>query len=68
MTGLTDSQQGELMLVSGILIAVGAASVPAGAPWYVGLGLGFAGAVGLYIKEKLGSAPPPTSEYGAKAS
>jgi len=68
MNGLTDGQQAVLVLVSASMIAVAAASIPAGSPWYVSLVLGLVGAVGLTIKEKLGIAKPAaTTGAGATA-
>lgn len=58
MNGLTNGEQAALSLTSGVLIAVGAVSIPAGAPTWLGLVIALAGAVGLGIKEALGSAPP----------
>lgn len=57
---LTDTQQGLLVLVSTLMISLGAASVPSGQPWYVGLGLMVCGAIGMAIKEFLGNAPKET--------
>ena len=45
-------------MTSAVLIAVAAASVPAGAPWYVALAFGIAGAIGFGIKEALGGKKP----------
>jgi hypothetical protein len=56
---LSDIQQAELTLASGILISVGAVSIPAGLPWYYGLVIALCGAVGLGIKEALGAKPSP---------
>jgi hypothetical protein len=56
---LTDNQQAELSLLSYILMSTGTISVAAGMPWYVGLAIALAGAVGIGIKEYLGSAPKP---------
>ncbi len=64
-TGLTDTQQAEVTLISGILIAVGAVSVPAGLPWYVGLGIAICGAAGFGIKEALGGKPSTPSPPAA---
>ncbi len=64
-TGLTDTQQAEVTLVSGILIAVGAVSVPAGLPWYFGLGIAICGAIGFGIKEALGGKPSTPSPPAA---
>ena len=55
--GLSSNQQAILMLVSGVLIAVGATSVPIGLSPYVSFGLMLIGAVGFAIKEYLGAAP-----------
>jgi hypothetical protein len=54
MEGLTDKQQAALSIASASLIAIGATSVPAGAPWYVGLAIAIVGAIGFGIKEALG--------------
>ena len=58
MDGLTDKQQAALSLTSASLIAISAVSVPAGAPWYVTLIFGIAGAIGFGIKEWLGGKKP----------
>jgi hypothetical protein len=55
--GLTDNQQAWIVLVSAVLIAVGAVSIPAGLPTWVGLLTSLAGAVGLGLKEALGTKP-----------
>jgi len=54
MEGLSDKQQAALSLTSGILIAVGSVSIPAGVPYWIGVALALAGAVGFGIKEALG--------------
>lgn len=56
--GLTDSQQGALVLVSMILIVIGGVSVPLGVNLYVGLVLAIIGAIGMAIKEWLGTSSP----------
>jgi hypothetical protein len=57
---LTDNQQAIIVLISGILIAIGGITIPTGYPWYVTLALMIAGAVGFALKEKAGSVPPKT--------
>lgn len=61
MPELSDNQQAILTLVSTIFIAVGSASIPAGAPWYAVLSLEMIGVIGLTVKEFLGSKPSSTS-------
>ncbi len=56
---LNDTQQAELTILSMSLIAIGTVSIPLGAPWYAGLAMALAGAVGQAVKEYLGSAPKP---------
>ena len=55
---LTPNQQAAIQIVSGALIGAGAASVPLGAPWYVGFGISVVGAVGLGLKEVLQGQTP----------
>lgn len=64
---LTDKQQAYMVFVSQILIALGAVSIPAGSPPVLTLILFISGALGMAIKEALGSVsqqgtppPPPT--------
>jgi len=53
--GLSDSAQAVLVTGSAVLISVGAYSgYTGGSPW-VSLGLGIAGAIGLGLKEALGT-------------
>ncbi len=58
MDGLTDREQAVISLVSAALISSSIAVIPAGAPWYISLVLGIAGAVGFGIKEALGGKKP----------
>lgn len=53
--GISDNTQSIIMLISGILIAVGATSIPAGAPPYMGVVIMILGAIGMAIKDKLGA-------------
>lgn len=55
MNGLSDKAQAIVTLVSASMIGIGATSIPAGAPPVTGIGLAIAGAIGLAIKEALGS-------------
>lgn len=59
MNGLTDKQQAILSITSASLIAIGATSIPAGAPWWIGFVLSLAGAIGFGIKESLGGRAKP---------
>ena len=59
MTGLSNSAQATIMTVSGILMALGFAAIPVGAPWEVSFGLAIAGAVGMGLKESVGGTPLP---------
>ena len=52
---LTNNQQAEIVWISGALIAIGAISVPIGAPWYVGLIIAAIGVAGIGLKELPGA-------------
>jgi peptidoglycan/LPS O-acetylase OafA/YrhL len=60
--GLSNSQQALLSTISMILIVVGGISLPSGLPWYYSVIISLLGAVGIGIKEALGSLPPTTTK------
>jgi hypothetical protein len=63
MKGLTDAQQAVFVFISAIFIAVGAVTVPSGisdANW-IGFILMIIGAIGLGIKEALGTITKPST-------
>ena len=60
-TGLTNAQQSLLTIIGISTFAVGSVAVPLGAPMYIGLALQVSGAVGLAIKEWLGTWSNPTN-------
>lgn len=55
---LSDNQQAVFTLISMILVAIGAVVIPAGMPPYFGLVIMLSGAIGMAIKEWLGSSTP----------
>lgn len=63
--GLSNNQQAGAVFISGLFIAVSIVSVPLGASPYVTFALGVLGAVGLYIKEYLGSSTANAITAGA---
>jgi hypothetical protein len=60
--GLSNSQQAMLSTISMVLIIVGGISLPSGLPWYYSVIISLLGAVGIGIKEALGSLPPTTTK------
>jgi len=60
--GLSNSQQALLSTISMILIVVGGISLSSGLPWYYSVIISLIGAVGIGIKEALGSLPPTTTK------
>lgn len=56
--GLTDREQSIIVLISGLLIALGAITIPSDIPYheYVGVSIAFLGATGLALKEWAGGA------------
>jgi hypothetical protein len=58
INGLTDREQAFLMLISGLLLALGAIVIPSDLPYHetIGIALALLGAVGLALKEWAGGA------------
>ena|SRR2546425_1902609 len=63
---ISDTVQAVIMLISGILIAIGATQIPANTPYHNAIAFAFmiAGSVGFFLKERLGAFvtgvnPPP---------
>ena len=60
-TGLTNQAQALVTLVSITTFAIGTVAVPIGAPFYIGVALQVIGAVGLALKEWVGTSSSPTN-------